>query len=172
MKKCNKCGQIFDLDFFWKDKTKKDGHHTICKKCANMAKKIYYNTEIGKKKHHAWGTSEKARIRGREYDNSERRKQLRKEWKKTEVYKANRKKHNSRIRYIGRGKVYDLVKFAKRKGILIAEPCVICGAMPTVGHHEDYNKPLEVIWLCNTHHNRLHKNMLDKKLLQKKEANA
>ena len=37
-------------------------------------------------------------------------------------------------------------------------PCVNCGSNEKVcGHHEDYEKPLEVIWLCTKCHHELHK---------------
>lgn len=36
-------------------------------------------------------------------------------------------------------------------------PCSICGTNELVeGHHEDYSKPLDVIWLCQKHHKELH----------------
>lgn len=39
----------------------------------------------------------------------------------------------------------------------IQQPCLICGDEKSQAHHEDYNKPLEVIWLCDKHHKELHK---------------
>lgn len=37
------------------------------------------------------------------------------------------------------------------------KPCVICGSPKSEGHHEDYDKPLKVIWLCNKHHRLRHR---------------
>lgn len=37
-------------------------------------------------------------------------------------------------------------------------PCVKCGAKAH-GHHENYDKPLDVIWLCPQHHKDRHKEM-------------
>lgn len=37
-------------------------------------------------------------------------------------------------------------------------PCLVCGSTSRVeGHHEDYSKPLDVLWLCRHHHLDLHK---------------
>ena len=41
-------------------------------------------------------------------------------------------------------------------GQLVREPCEVCGKLKVEGHHPDYNKPLEVIWLCHLHHRRVH----------------
>ena len=35
--------------------------------------------------------------------------------------------------------------------------CVKCGAQKVEGHHPDYSKPLEAVWLCNKHHMELHR---------------
>jgi hypothetical protein len=35
----------------------------------------------------------------------------------------------------------------------------VCGSKKVHGHHEDYNKPLEVHWLCPKHHKARHKEM-------------
>jgi hypothetical protein len=40
---------------------------------------------------------------------------------------------------------------ALRNGTLIKEPC-FCGEEKVQAHHEDYSKPLEVMWLCKPHH--------------------
>jgi len=36
------------------------------------------------------------------------------------------------------------------------ELCQICGKEGTEPHHPDYNKPLEVVWLCRSCHKYLH----------------
>jgi len=41
-------------------------------------------------------------------------------------------------------------------GTLTRQPCETCGAVPADAHHEDYDKPLEVVWLCRSHHKQLH----------------
>lgn len=46
---------------------------------------------------------------------------------------------------------YAKVAAAKRKGLLIPQPCVACGANAEA-HHPDYSKPLDVIWVCRGHH--------------------
>lgn len=54
-------------------------------------------------------------------------------------------------------KARSAVALAVAAGRLLKGPCAKCGTSERVeGHHEDYDKPLEVIWLCRPHHNELH----------------
>ena len=50
-----------------------------------------------------------------------------------------------------------IVNDARRKGILTALPCEICGEIQAEAHHHDYDKPLDVKWLCRKHHRAYHK---------------
>src|ERR1700677_66518 len=51
---------------------------------------------------------------------------------------------------------------AKSKGILIPQPCSICGAMDKIqAHHENYDEPLEVTWYCPKHHRLRHEEIGD-----------
>lgn len=55
-------------------------------------------------------------------------------------------------------------KHIKRK------PCEVCGDPNAEAHHDDYNRPLEVRWLCFKHHREWHrKNKIfeNKELLEK-----
>lgn len=45
---------------------------------------------------------------------------------------------------------------AVRDGVLEKQPCAICGSASSEAHHEDYDKPLDVIWLCRAHHAQTH----------------
>ena len=51
-----------------------------------------------------------------------------------------------------RAKARELYRYALRSGKITRKPCSVCGSENTEGHHTDYSKPLEVIWLCRTHH--------------------
>lgn len=42
--------------------------------------------------------------------------------------------------------------------------CELCGKKAE-GHHFDYNKPLEVVWVCRTHHKKIHTGKLDQSCL-------
>ena len=44
---------------------------------------------------------------------------------------------------------HKLVAQAKKGGKLICQPSQVCGARSTVAHHEDYDEPLAVQWLCD-----------------------
>lgn len=41
---------------------------------------------------------------------------------------------------------------ALKRGLIEREPCKVCGARGTDGHHPDYDRPMYVIWLCRRHH--------------------
>lgn len=47
---------------------------------------------------------------------------------------------------------HQAVQTAIRNGSLVKMACTVCGAPKSHAHHDDYSKPLEVIWLCHTHH--------------------
>jgi ribosomal protein S27AE len=65
------------------------------------------------------------------------------EWKKSNLDKCR-----------ASGAVYRNLK----KGILIkSKMCEMCGNHPSAhGHHADYQKPLEVMWLCERCHYKIH----------------
>ncbi len=48
------------------------------------------------------------------------------------------------------------VAIAIEQGKLVRNCCEICGEIKTHGHHNDYSKPLNVKWLCPSHHFQLH----------------
>jgi len=54
------------------------------------------------------------------------------------------------------GRVHDMTSVAIEQGLLTQQPCEICGEQKTVAHHDDYNKPYDVRWLCKKHHFEWH----------------
>lgn len=41
-------------------------------------------------------------------------------------------------------------------GRIVRLPCLVCGKTPSEGHHADYERPLDVMWLCASHHRQAH----------------
>jgi hypothetical protein len=48
------------------------------------------------------------------------------------------------------------IAMAIANGTLVRQPCEVCGKSPGEAHHDDYEKPMDVRWLCRKHHMSLH----------------
>ena len=70
-----------------------------------------------------------------------------KQWSYTKAWRA-RNRQAERAHY--------KVRYAVRVGKLIPQPCKTCGKNKSEAHHENYNRPLDVIWLCHQCHKALH----------------
>ena len=61
---------------------------------------------------------------------------------------------------------HNLTEKAIARGLLVPKPCEVCGLEGRTddgrnlihAHHDDYNKPLSVRWLCQRHHHEWHQN--------------
>jgi len=54
-------------------------------------------------------------------------------------------------------KLYQREYMRWRRGALVPGKCEACGKGDFIqAHHEDYNKPTEVIWLCAACHKKTH----------------
>lgn len=49
------------------------------------------------------------------------------------------------------------VNMALSCGTMAKSSCQICGSIEVDAHHEDYNRPFDVIWLCRRHHAEIHR---------------
>lgn len=52
---------------------------------------------------------------------------------------------------------HKAVEYAIKRGDLARKSCEVCGDERSHAHHDDYSKPLEVMWLCQPHHRDRHK---------------
>lgn len=48
------------------------------------------------------------------------------------------------------------LRSALNRGLIEREPCEVCGSDEVDGHHDDYDKPMDVRWLCRKHHKAEH----------------
>ena len=162
MKECFKCGAEKPLSDFYKHKQMKDGHLNKCKLCAKSDSTRHRDENL-----------EKVRAYDRDRGMLPHRVKARAEYSKTEAGIASHEK--SRRKYVdnNKEKIYQttkrykqankkktqchgIVNYAVRCGNLSSGPCEVCGAGNTHGHHDDYNKPLDVRWLCPKHHIEWH----------------
>jgi ribosomal protein S27AE len=59
-------------------------------------------------------------------------------------------------RLVKQRRAHSAVALGLKDGTLQQEPCELCGEPVTVAHHDDYDKPLDVRWLCASHHTLVH----------------
>ena len=129
MKKCFKCGESKSLSSFYKHSGMKDGHVNKCIDCnkSDVADHRIENIE---------------KIRA--YDRNRGARQ-------TPEYQKKYREDNP-LKY----KAHSLVNYHIKAGNLKKKPCEKCGSKKSVAHHDDYNYPLDVRWLCQAHHKQWH----------------
>lgn len=153
MKICTKCNELKPLEDYYATSSKKDGHFNECKECTkarvsrhrleNIERIRAYDRERGSLQHRKENV--KRTYRKRVSDPEKRRKEL--DYKKEYRQKNQLKKAAN---YIAGNAI--------RNGKLIRKPCEGCGVDKNIhAHHEDYERPLDVTWLCRTCHGQRHK---------------
>jgi hypothetical protein len=73
---------------------------------------------------------------------------------RTKYFKLYNRKY--KVKHPEKNKARIQLSLAIKQGKIKRQPCIVCGNKNSHGHHEDYSKPLEVIWLCRKHHEELH----------------
>lgn len=74
---------------------------------------------------------------------------------------AGKKAHHAatdryKLRHAKKRKAHIIVGNAIRDGKIKRGPCEICGEVKAVAHHDDYDHPLVIRWLCEPHHKEWH----------------
>jgi len=151
MKQCFKCKRYLELLEFYKHSMMADGHLNKCKSCARQ--------ESEKRRKHKeqdinWVLSERKRHR----ENSRKYRNEGRIFKKSYLYDKKWNEKNPEKK-----KAHSEVRSALRSGRIHRHPCSVCGNKAEA-HHEDYSKPLDIIWLCTKHHAARHIEINEEKL--------
>ena len=134
-KECFKCKAVKPLELFYKHAQMGDGHLNKCIEC----------TKKDVNEHR-----EKNLERIREYDRirAKRPERIKKNLAVNRAWRAADRR---------RSKAHSAVAKAIRNGLLTPKPCQWCGEEKSLAHHDDYDQPLNVIWLCQPCHKLRHK---------------
>lgn len=135
MKKCKKCLEVKNENEFYKHSQMKDGLLNFCKSCVIVRVSSYWykNVEI-----HRIKERERWQRRKSNPNEIERRKKYNRDW-----YAKDKNRCKSH------GAVHRKLK--------PKEYCEICGIKAKMNaHHDNYEKPLEVLWCCVLCHRKIH----------------
>ena len=137
LKKCFKCLTVKPLTEFYKHKAMADGHLNKCKDCTKKDAGEHRVKNIE---------------RIREYDRKRAKlaHRIKLNIKVTKAWRAEDRR---------RQKAHDAVRRAILSGKLKSSSCERCGDENTLAHHENYDKPLDVMWLCQPCHKKRHKEL-------------
>ena len=141
---CKSCEGHFGANAFYAS------NQSMCKECvkervrANRAKKIDYYRSYDRKR----------------YRDFEHRKEAARKSAMSDAAKAARARATARSKidepqkWIARGAVRSALRGGKLKR---GTECFFCGSGTRIeAHHHDYDKPLDVFWLCSKCHGKLH----------------
>jgi hypothetical protein len=136
-KECFKCKTVKPLEEFYKHSQMADGHLYKCKECNKNDATKHRNKNLEKIRAYD-------RERAKEPERIKAASDINRAWRAED--KRRQIAHNA-------------VSRAVRAGKLARYPCVRCGEDKSIAHHEDYDKPLEVMWLCQPCHKQRHKEL-------------
>lgn len=128
-KMCFKCGRVLSISMFYRHSQMGDGHLNKCKECTVL------DTRRHREKH----------------------------GDKIRAYDRSRSSGRHKVKFEGRHPIkkaaQTMLGNAVKYGKIVKPPfCVRCWATGKIhGHHRDYSRPLDVIWLCPRCHAAEHK---------------
>lgn len=149
MKHCFKCQIEKPLDAFYKQVGMRDGRLGKCKECTKADARQNRQANL-----------EAVRAYDKLRASMPHRVAARKEYAQTPEGRLAhaRALRASAARRPERTKARSALSNAVRDGRVVPWPvCAIpeCCSKPE-GHHPDYSRPLDVVWLCSTHHKQAH----------------
>ena len=149
-KVCFKCNILKPLSDFYKHSKMSDGHINKCKSCTKKDVHIHREENLEKVREYDRNRPNKTERseKQRKYDQSARGKEA----------SATRRK-NYRAKQELRYKAHNTLSYALKRGQIIKpHSCYCCNVECSPhGHHNDYTKPLDVVWLCVDCHTAFHK---------------
>ena len=131
---CPACKTKKPLHDFDKASGRPSSYQTECRECHKIRAKAYYEA-----------------IKSDPEKLEKRRAYYRKKEKK------RRKERKNDPAWIKMRAAHTVINGMVTGGWMTPKPCEICGKEKTEAHHDDYDKPLEVRWLCRSHHAITHK---------------
>ena len=165
-KRCGECGKTFPVSEFYKHAKMADGFLGKCKGCvrsrvrnhreANLERIREYDRnrfhEDPERRAYSLKMSSDRRVANPEAHNAYRR-----AWVKANPESATASQHKRRASAPEKYAARTALGNAVRDGLVRKMPCEKCGNPKSDGHHEDYSKPLDVVWLCRKHHLEYHR---------------
>jgi hypothetical protein len=175
-KRCPKCGEVKSITEFYKSVGKLDGHATICREC-NKKNRTNYTRKVAdrefdeiqpKGKKWCWmcrrrlpveefsfsrsnydGLSSHCRECGKAYKLQHYEQYYGEYYERTRQYRREKPE---------RYRCYWIVQEAIKNGDLVRPGmCSKCGKRDDiVAHHDDYNRPFDIVWLCVSCDRQLH----------------
>ena len=137
-KYCAICKETKPVSEYRLNRCRYDGIGVYCRECQTVRDKAYYRRIQESKKEYA-------------------KKYFQKNKKHLYELQAERKKDPiEQMKDVARSKLRNAVTSGEVKKY----PCEVCGEKKSEGHHPDYEKPLEVRWLCSSHHKQVHLNII------------
>lgn len=154
---CKECLRDLPLDMFWKCSGR--GLYGRKPRCKDCGKKWNARPEVIERKRN-YLKSNKRKLKLKEWmanGGREKKNAFERLWKTTQKGKELRLRSNLKVRKSGRDKIYSKVWYYLRDK---KKPCERCNSTLNVhAHHDDYSRPLDVIWLCPIHHKERHKEL-------------
>jgi hypothetical protein len=134
----------------------------ICKKCNSEIQSLYCKEYIcrdcfrkrwreNRRKRKDNGTLKVTKM-SKEYYSKKN-----KEWSLNNKDKVRKYALEAKKRNPQKAKARMLLNSAVKSGKILKMNCQICNLPYSEAHHTNYEKPLEVIWLCRKHHIEQHK---------------
>lgn len=150
MKTCKGCGALKSLEGFYRHSKMADGHLNYCKECKRSEMRSRHIANPGKRRAYD----------RRRFQEDPRVRERHKRYQKTEAGKLAMRKSKLKWQEANSEKraAHIILGNAVARGEIVKpSACEKCGERGNIhGHHDDYTRPLDVVWVCPKCHANIH----------------